>query len=60
MKFIPNSEYNEMYDALLFMMHYDAYCICSWEAVPNYKLQSIFAIHLVLSSHVTGHDHSGN
>ena len=42
MKFIPNSEYNKMYD-VLFESHL-SYCISSWGAIPNYKLQSIFLI----------------
>ena len=39
MKFIPN---NKIYDAL-FKSHL-SYCISSWAAIPNYKLQSIFSI----------------
>ena len=57
-KFIPNSEYNKIYDAL-FKSHL-SYCISSWGAIPNYKLQSIFVIqknvfayYLLLSTHMT-------
>ena len=42
MKFIPNSEYNKMYDALF--KSNISYCISSWRAIPNYKLKSIFSI----------------
>ena len=58
MEFIPNSEYNKIDDAL-FKSHL-SYCISSWGAIPNYKLQSIFSIqkyvfayYLVLSTHMT-------
>ena len=42
MKFIPKSEYMKIYDAL-FKSHL-SYCISSWGAIPNSKLQSVFAI----------------
>ena len=41
-KFIPKSEYTKIYDAL-FKSHM-SYCISSWGAIPNSKLQGIFAI----------------
>ena len=42
MKFITHSEYDKIYDAS-FKSHL-SYCISSWGAIPNYKLQSIFSI----------------
>ena len=42
MKFIPNSVYDKIYDAL-FKSHLSN-CISSWRAIPNYKIQSIFSI----------------
>ena len=55
MKFIPNSEYNKIYDAL-FKSHL-SYCISSWGAIPNYKLnqpkKDVFDYYLVLSTHMT-------
>ena len=41
-KFIPKSEYTKIYDAL-FKSHM-SYCISSWGAIPDSKLQGIFAI----------------
>ena len=41
-KFLPNSEFNKIYDALI--KSHLSYCISSWGAIPNYKLQSIFSI----------------
>ena len=41
-KFIPNSEYMKIYDAL-FKSHL-SYCISCWGAIPISKLQGIFAI----------------
>ena len=58
MKFIPKSEYMKIYDEL-FKSHL-SFCISSWGAIPNSKLQSVFAIqkicirlYLVLSTHMT-------
>ena len=41
-KFIPKSEYTKIYDAL-FKSHL-SYCISCWGAIPNSKLQRLFAI----------------
>ena len=41
-QFIPKSEYMKIYDTL-FKSHL-CYCISSWCAVPNYKLQGLFAM----------------
>ena len=41
-KFVPKSEYMKIYDAL-FKSHL-SYCISSWGAIPDSKLQGIFAI----------------
>ena len=59
MKFIPNSEYNKIYDAL-FKSHL-SYCISNnLSAIINYinyKLyqpkKDVFAYYLVLSTHMT-------
>jgi len=42
MKFIPESEYHKIYNAL-FKSHL-SYCISSWGAIPHSKLQGIFGI----------------
>ena len=41
-KFIPKSEYMEIYDALV--KSHLSYCISCWGAIPGSKLQGIFAI----------------
>ena len=64
-KFIPNSEYMKIYDAL-FKSHL-CYCITisSWGAVLNYKLQGLFAIQkrcvrlFILYGTKYSYDHSG-
>ena len=42
MKFIPESEYHKLYNAL-FKSHL-SYCISCWGGIPNYKLESLFSI----------------
>ena len=60
-KFIPKSEYMKIYDAL-FKSHL-CYCSSSWGAVPNYKLQGLFAIQKICIRLLYGtkysYDHSG-
>ena len=41
-KFIPNSEYSKIYNAL-FESHI-TYCITCWGGIPHYKLQKLFSI----------------
>ena len=60
-KFIPKSEYMEIYDAL-FKSHL-SYCISSWGAIPAAKLQGIFSIQKrcirLLFGTEYSYDHSG-
>ena len=41
-KFIPKTEYNNIYDAL-FKSHL-SYCISCWGGIPSFELQAVFAI----------------